>query len=387
VPLIVLIALAQPAAQTAMPASVANVIHAMQTSGLNARDLSAQHRGYYEQLDVRAQLDAPVAADGRRHDQSWQTLDQLGVLEDRQDLMLRELLPSRNTMWNGHPFSTNRWGMRDRDYTKEKPADTLRIVILGPSHVMGNNVADGVDFESVVENRLNAGFAHGKYRHFEILNFGVDGYSLPQQLAILEQRALAFSPDIVIATHYRDNRAMTQGFLMNVGSKEIAVKDPGLENIVAGAGLREMGTGGLPVPFAFARRAIGRLGIEARMPYGESRSRALRVADEVLAHSFSRFADEMRASGIAAAVLALNVVVDDVPPIPLEDVLDRTNLPVFDLFDVFATADRPSLRVAPWDDHPNAEGHRLVADRLYHDLTAFIAAGAIERARKLTTPE
>ena len=77
----------------------------------------------------------------------------------------------------------------------------------------------------------------------------------------------------------------------------------------------------------------------------------------------------MRASGIAAAVLALNVVVDEVPSIPLRDVLDRANLPVFDLFGVYATADRPSLRVAPWDDHPNADGHRLIADRFYDDLT------------------
>ena len=387
VPLMLLIILAQPATQVAAPTLVANVIQTMQTSGLNARDLSAQHRGYYEQLDVRAQLDAPVTADGRKLDQSWQTLDQLGVLNDRQDPMLRELLPSRSVTWNGHSFSTNRWGMRDRDYTREKPADTLRIVILGPSHVMGNNVADGVAFESVVEERLNASFSYAPYRQFEILNFAVDGYSLPQQLAMLEQRALAFSPDIVIVTHYRGNREVTQRYLLRLGAQGILLKDPVLEKILASAGLRDMGTGGLPIPFARARRTAERLGIQARMPYGESRSRAIRISDEVLSHSFSRFAEEMRASGIAAAVLALNLVVDEVPPIPLKDVLDRANLQVFDLFGLYAAADRPSLQVAPWDDHPNAAGHRLIAERLYDDLTAFIASGAIERARKLKTAE
>ena len=118
----------------------------------------------------------------------------------------------------------------------------------------------------MVEDRLNAGFVYGPYRRFEILNFGVDGYSLPQQLAILEQRVLAFSPDIVIVTHYRDNREMTQGYLLRVGSQGIVVKDPVLENILVGAGLRDVGTNGLPVPFAFARRAAERLGIQARMP-------------------------------------------------------------------------------------------------------------------------
>jgi hypothetical protein len=34
---------------------------------------------------------------------------------------------------------------------------------------------------------------------------------------------------------------------------------------------------------------------------------------------------------------------------------------------------RESLRVAPWDDHPNLAGHRRIADNLYPALTAFLA--------------
>jgi len=41
-------------------------------------------------------------------------------------------------------------------------------------------------------------------------------------------------------------------------------------------------------------------------------------------------------------------------------------LPVLDLQGSFAKVqDRQSLWVAPWDNHSNAEGHRLLADRLY----------------------
>ena len=338
-------------------------------------------------MDVRTQLDHPVGADGTGSGERGQSLDELDVLSERHDLLLSELQPSRSTIWNGRPFSTNRWGMRDREYERQKPANTLRIALLGPSHVMGNNVADGEDFETLVEDRLNAGFSYGIYHHFEILNFGVDDYSLPQQLAMLEQRALAFSPDIVIVTHFLDNREMTQDFLLSVGRQGLAVENPELEKILAGAGLREMGTDGVPIPYAFARRVAARLGVQTRMPYGESRSRAIRVADQVLAHSFSRFAKGMRAASIAAAVLALNVVVDENPSIPLRDVLDRENLKVFDLFDVYTSVDRPSIRVASWDDHPNAGGHRLIAARFYDELTAFIASGAIERARKLTTAD
>ena len=65
-------------------------------------------------------------------------------------LMLRDLRPSTaDACGTATPSSTNRWGMRDRDYAAAKPRGTLRIAMLGPSHVMGNGVADGETFEAL----------------------------------------------------------------------------------------------------------------------------------------------------------------------------------------------------------------------------------------------
>ncbi len=370
-----------------MPDSLAAAVRSTQFTGLNARDLTMQHRGYYEQLDVRAQLDTPVTADGRKRDASWQTLDQLGLLNERHDLMLRDLKPSRSTTWNGTVFTTNQWGMRDQDYRKAKVPGTMRIAILGPSHVMGNNVADSDVFERLVEERLNAGFTFGPYTRFEFLNFAVDGYSLPQQLALLEDRVFAFSPDVVIATHYKDNRDMTEGFLLKLSDQGIPVTEPTIRTLMDDAGLLDPGRAGVPLPHRFLRRAAGALGLETRMPYGEARARARRVADEVLIASFRRFAAMTRARGITPVVLALNVVFDDVPAeIPLRRSLDEANLPVFDLFHVYPDDRLPELRVAPWDDHPNAEGHRIIANALYSELTAFIASAPVTGAPPSTNP-
>ena len=59
-------------------------LQSLQTTGLNARDAALQHRGYYEQLDVRGQLDAPVR---RRRPQARRDLarrsTQLGILHER----------------------------------------------------------------------------------------------------------------------------------------------------------------------------------------------------------------------------------------------------------------------------------------------------------------
>jgi len=380
--LVVLILLVQPAVRHTAPEPLAVAVQAMQTTGLNLRDQAAQHRGYYEQLDVRAQLDAPVDAAGRKRDASWQDLSQLEVLNERRDLMLRELRPSYQTSWNGNTFSTNQWGMRDRDYSVAKPDGTLRIALLGPSHVMGNGVGDGETFEALVEEDLNREIGDGPYRKVEILNFGVDGFSMPQQLAILEDRVFRFQPDVVIASHYLDNASMTEAFLLKVVAQNIEVTEPTLRRQLEAGGLLEPAGGGLPIPFAWARRVARSVGIPARMPFGEAKSRARRVAPEVVATSFERFAEIARAHGVAPAVLALNVVIDNVPrEVPMRDDIERAGLPLFDLFDVFPEPQRPALRVAPWDDHPNAEGHRMVADRLVPELRAFLASSAAERPR------
>lgn len=371
-PLVLLLVAAQPAVQAAAPDALAGGLRAMQTTGLNARDAALQHRGYYEQLEVRAQPGSQVLDVVGRRDE-WDDLASIGMLRERQDLLLRDLHPSRSAIWNGKPFSTNRWGMRDAEYTKEKPAGTLRIALLGPSHVMGNGVADGATFEAVLEARLNREFTHPRYRRFEILNFGVDGYSLTQQVAMLEDRVFGFSPDVVIATHYQRNRFMTERYLLKVVWGEVPVPHEPLRALLAGAGLAELDRGTVPVPFSAGRRVAKWVGLDPRTPEGESAARIRWIADDVLSWSFKRFGDLTTSRGIAPVVLGLNAVIDDVAAdVPNRRAIEESGVPVIDLFDIFPEAERPALRVAPWDDHPNAAGHRRIADRLYPHLTAFL---------------
>jgi len=354
---------------------IANGVRSMQTTGLNARDASLQHRGYYEQLEIRGALNDQVANAIRHNDEQWDNLASVGMLRQRQDLLQRDLVPSRSVTWNGNRFSTNQWGMRDREYTLDKPAGTLRIALLGPSHVMGNGVADGATFEALVEERLQREFKQPRFRNVEILNFGVDGYSLIQQLAMLESRVLDFKPDVVIVTHYHRNRYMTERYLQKIAWSNVHVPYEPLRGLLDRAGFVGMSPRGTPVPFAAGRAAARWIGIEPRMPEGEAAARARRIADDALAWGFQRIADVTRSRGIVAVVLGLNAVIDDVPAeFPNLAAIRQAGLPVIDLFDVFPEADRPALRAAPWDDHPNTAGHRLVADRLYGPLTAILAS-------------
>jgi len=373
--LAVLLAVSWPGLVNRVPPAMAPAVLALHASGLNARDAALRHRGYYEQLDVGGQNQQLLGALRVRDDQ-WEDLSKTGVLRERRDLLLRDLSPSRSVVWNGNQFSTNRWGMRDRDYDLMKPPGTLRIAVLGPSHVMGNGVPDGATFEALVEERLNREQVGGRYRRVEILNFAVDGYTLAQQVAMLEDRVVAFSPDIVIATHYVRGRIMAERYLVKLVTADVPVPPGRLARLMSDAGLLPVDRGRLPVPFPAGRRAAKWLGLSPRMPAGELAARVRRISEDVVCLSFERFAEVSAANGITPIVLALNAVVDDAPPqIPNRALVEGLGLPLFDLFDVFPKEQRPALRVAAWDDHPNVLGHRLIAERLYEELVRFLGTG------------
>jgi len=91
--------------------------------------------------------------------------------------------------------TTNSAGWRDKEWALAKPPGTFRVAVIGDSFTM----ADGIEIEdvyhSLMEDRLNA--QHGA-RKYEFLNFGVAGYQLPQYVAVIEKRALAYQPDLIL---------------------------------------------------------------------------------------------------------------------------------------------------------------------------------------------
>lgn len=88
-------------------------------------------------------------------------------------------------------------GMRDREHSKVKPADTLRIAVLGDSFAEALQVPVEMAFWAVAEQRLQGckAFAGQKV---EVINFGVSGFSTGRELITLRQRVWQYSPDIVV---------------------------------------------------------------------------------------------------------------------------------------------------------------------------------------------
>ena len=94
------------------------------------------------------------------------------------------------------PYRVNAEGLRGEETTVLKPAGVRRVAVLGDSIAFGYWVADEDGFPRQLERMLNVPGKAGD--RIEVLNFGVPGYNLDQEIEALRTKALEFSPDLVV---------------------------------------------------------------------------------------------------------------------------------------------------------------------------------------------
>jgi hypothetical protein len=95
-------------------------------------------------------------------------------------------------------------GQRDRERAKAKPADTVRIAVLGDSYAEALQVSLEETFWVVMEQRLRSCPAFAG-QQIEVLNFGVSGYSTAQELLTLREKVWDYAPDIVLLAMTTNN--------------------------------------------------------------------------------------------------------------------------------------------------------------------------------------
>jgi hypothetical protein len=380
VSILIVIMAALPAVRGMVPPAVASVLKSVQTERLNPRDNVVQSRGYYEQLNAIGAADEPEEGGSERKIESWRLAKNDCRWQLRQNLLLWDLAPSldltRQGCWTQRiMFSTNSWGMRDKEYTTAKPPDTMRVEIFGASQVMGEGTTDAGTFEQIVEDRLNSEAACGSYRHFQVMNFGVDAYTVIQQLALLDDKGFNFSPDVVIFTVRGIERLWTPYYISEVARHHIEIPYQPLKVLFQKEGLQNVDQGTVAIPFESWRNAARRFGLDPRMPAGELNARAARISDDATDWAWRRFAQLSEAHGATPIVLALDVVWDEAPEqIPYSAGIQAAGLPVINLFNVYPEAQRSALRVSALDVHANEAGHHVIADALYQKLLPVIAA-------------
>jgi len=110
------------------------------------------------------------------------------------------LRPGAEGWWRGEGVTyikINSDGLRDREHSKTKPPNTLRIAVLGDSFTEAFDVEMQEAWWAVMEQRLQ-GCDALRGKKVEVINFGVAGYSTARELMTLRHRVWQYSPDVVV---------------------------------------------------------------------------------------------------------------------------------------------------------------------------------------------
>ena len=332
-------------------------VGALASGRLNQRDAEQFQRGYYENLlDVGRFNDELQKVYDAMPTDFVRSLSALGLARNTQDFQGYELLPFREGRFIGRLVRTNRWGMRDRDYP-ETPADgTYRIALLGPSTAMASGVDEEEGFEALLEKRLNL---ESKGRPYEVLNFGVAGYTPLQMLFQLDRKVVGFKPHMAMFLGHVSDLEGTSRYWARMVQKGTLPNDPYFEELTRRTGMR------------------------ADSGPNEARRRMRPYKEELLRWVYASFVNECRRQNITPVFVYMQTVTE--PDEPWRDhdrrriieLAREAQFPVLDLTGVYNGYTSPQLWIAVNDGHPNALGNRLVADRLYELLSQQMGTAAL----------
>jgi lysophospholipase L1-like esterase len=103
--------------------------------------------------------------------------------------------PGSRARLMGVDVSINSRGLRDREFPYEKPAGTLRVLMLGDSETFGWGVPQDGTTPKVAEKRLNEEPPGGM--RIEVLNAGVGNYNTQMEVRYFLTEGYQYRPDLV----------------------------------------------------------------------------------------------------------------------------------------------------------------------------------------------
>lgn len=292
---------------------------------------------------------------GSRRPADWPLIQQTRAGYLTQDLRVIALRPSVRIDFHGETFTTNSWGMRDREYEQTPAPRTYRVAIVGPSFVMGSGVSDQDVFEWILEDRLNAEFGGRRYAAYEVLNFAVAGHSALQELYVFENTALQFQPDALFYFSYQT---------------DVSRVIPSLADRISI---------GAEIPYPWLQEIIRNSGALAGMSQDELETRLVPFSSEIVSQVYRRIVSLAKENGILPVWIYLPILGSPETGSEYRELVREAREAGFitiDLSDVFAGEEVSTVAVAPWDMHPNREGHLLIADRLFDAIVSIAEVSA-----------
>ncbi len=254
-----------------------------------------------------------------------------------------ELQPNLDTVYAMAPLRTNSVGQCDTEHPFAKPQGEFRIAVLGDSFTMPQGTAIEDAWHMRLSKQLNdQGFAPGK--KVTCINFGVAGYQLTNYRAVLEHKALAYQPDLILI-----------GF---------CASNDDLLRPAASDKFRPIGT----VPPFLHSYAATLAGLISGSP---DSYRDLPRTPEDLAHVDQEFGNIARlCANEKIPVLVVYLGVQRGTPGPIQAHAQKYGFQFTDCTAALAEKPDPAHCVRwPFDPHPNATAHQAFAATTFDALT------------------
>jgi len=267
-----------------------------------------------------------------------------------------ELAPDVDVVWRGLPIHINPFGLRDRDVDRDKPAGRVRLVALGDSLTFGFGVPAEATWPKALERLptaepVGASVPEARY---EVLNFGVGGYSSREEATVLRRKVPEWRPDLALVGYFLNDpetdpiQPLSSQFQQPAWWQHSHL-------------LRRLRK-------AWHDREVRRLG-------GGDYYRYLHADPRKWSSVTAAFAD-MAAAGREQGFRVVIVLFPAIPWNGWDDYRYRdlhrqvaaaaaeAGLQVVDLLDAFSRQPGRALRISNRDNHPNAAGHELAARAL-----------------------
>jgi lysophospholipase L1-like esterase len=302
--------------------------------------------------------------------QAVENLGQEGLIFEGENLhiesdniYLQYTLNPNATLKKGNvTYTVNKDGYRDEIYTLAKPKNTFRIIVLGDSITFGSLVQENDRYTEVLESALNE---YSTGLNYEVINFGVSGYSPTNEVAFLEEIGLDYEPDLIII-----------GYALND-----AVSRDNVEGEFSDCRLNLLN---IPVPCKFKKILSSSVLLQnlrtilsndenqkdIYIQYHEDEQRWDYVMEQ-----YSLLQSHARSEKIPVVVAIFPILsdLDDYQWIEVHNKIEQDfsglGFFVVDILDSYVTYNSTSLRATetdPW--HPNALGHDRAAHAIYTKL-------------------
>ena len=129
-------------------------------------------------------------------------LEPAGTPEEWKDLPVLDGLvaasrPNQLGIYNGVLFETNKAGFRGPDRMVKKHPVLFRAVLMGDSVTMGSGVINEENYASLLQHSFDASAMLPK-RKFQVLNIGLAGLNTVWAVARLKKLGLKYDPDLIV---------------------------------------------------------------------------------------------------------------------------------------------------------------------------------------------